>query len=95
MRTTGLLATLRTLRSKHENRNRCSQSLKKPRTGIGNYIHGVVRLVRRSALNTTTYFMYANREIDLGFSGKRVSEQTDRAFGWCPGSLWLRGREEA
>ena len=68
-----------------------ARSLKKPRTGIGNYVHGVVRLLPQ-VCPEHDYLFYSNREIDLGFSGKRVSEQTDRAFGWCPGSLWLRGR---
>ena len=68
-----------------------ARSLKKQRAGIGNYIHGLVRLLPQVGPEHD-YFFYSNREIDLGVSGKRVSEQIDRAFGWCPGSLWLRGR---
>src|SRR5438552_2785189 len=68
-----------------------ARSLKKQRAGLGNYIHGLVRLLPQVGPEHD-YFFYSNREIDLGVSGKRVSEQIDRAFGWCPGSLWLRGR---
>jgi glycosyltransferase involved in cell wall biosynthesis len=68
-----------------------ARSLKKQRAGIGNYIHGLVRFLPQVG-SEHDYFFYSNREIDAGVSGKRVSEQIDRAFGWCPGSLWLRGR---
>jgi glycosyltransferase involved in cell wall biosynthesis len=68
-----------------------ARSLKKQRTGIGNYIHGLANLLPQ-VTPEHHYFFYSNREIDLGVSGKRVSEQIDRAFGWCPGSFWLRGR---
>jgi Glycosyltransferase len=68
-----------------------ARSLKKQRTGIGNYVHGLVRHFPQVGLEHN-YFFYSNREIDAGVSGKRVSEQIDRAFSWCPGSVWLRGR---
>ena len=54
-----------------------ARSLKKQRAGIGNYIHGLVRLLPQVGPEHD-YFFYSNREIDLGVSGKRVSEQIDR-----------------
>ncbi len=68
-----------------------ARCLRKPRTGIGNYIHGLVRLFPQVGPEHD-YFFYSNREIDLAVSGKRVNEQIDRAFGWCPGTFWLRER---
>jgi glycosyltransferase involved in cell wall biosynthesis len=38
------------------------------------------------------YFLYANRDIESNNFGASLNERIDRAFGWCPGSLWLRGR---
>jgi len=65
--------------------------LGRQRTGIGNYIHGLVQFLPQVGPEHD-YFFYSNREIDLPVSGKRVNEQIDRAFCWCPGSIWLRGR---
>jgi glycosyltransferase involved in cell wall biosynthesis len=64
----------------------CSQ-----RTGIGNYVYGLVKHMPPVAPNND-YFLYANREIESNTFGASVKEQIDRAFGWCPGSFWLRGR---
>lgn len=61
------------------------------RAGIGNYIHGLVRLLPQVGPGND-YFFYSNRELDLLVSGKCVNKQIDRRFGWCPGSFWLRGR---
>src|SRR6266478_2978829 len=64
----------------------CSQ-----RTGIGNYVYGLMKHMPQVAPNND-YFLYANREIESNAFGASVKEQIDRAFGWCPGSFWLRGR---
>src|SRR5438045_5910352 len=68
-----------------------ARPLKAQRTGIGNYIHGLVRFLPQVGPEDD-YFFYSNRVIDLGFSGHRVIERIDSAFGWCPGSFWLQAR---
>jgi len=68
-----------------------ARPLKNQRTGIGNYILGLANLLPQVGPEHD-YFFYSNRNIDLQISGKRVYEQIDRSFGWCPGSFWLRGR---
>ena len=68
-----------------------ARTLEKQRTGIGNYIYGLARFLPQVGPEHD-YLFYSNREIQLAVSGRRVSEQIDRAFGWCPGSFWLRGR---
>jgi glycosyltransferase involved in cell wall biosynthesis len=68
-----------------------ARCLRKPRTGIGNYIHGLASLFPQVGPENE-YFFYSNREIDLDVPGQRVNQQIDRAFSWCPGSFWLRGR---
>lgn len=61
------------------------------RTGIGNYVYGLVKQMPQVAPHND-YFLYANREIESNTLGASTKEQIDRAFSWCPGSLWLRGR---
>jgi glycosyltransferase involved in cell wall biosynthesis len=64
----------------------CSQ-----RKGIGNYVYGLVKHMSRLAPDND-YFLYANRDIESNNFGVSLNERIDRAFGWCPGSFWLRGR---
>jgi glycosyltransferase involved in cell wall biosynthesis len=63
----------------------------KHRTGIGNYILGLVELLPRLAPQHE-YFLYSNRPIDLPSPDGAFHQRTDAAFGWWPGSFWLLGR---
>jgi glycosyltransferase involved in cell wall biosynthesis len=68
-----------------------ARPLSKRRTGIGNYIHGLVELLPKVAPQHD-YFLYSNRRIDPTFTEGKYCRQFDRAFRWCPGSFWLVGR---
>jgi glycosyltransferase involved in cell wall biosynthesis len=68
-----------------------ARPLSKQRTGIGNYIHGLVELLPQVAPQHD-YFLYSNRTIDPAFDEGRYWRQSDRSFRWCPGSFWLVGR---
>jgi glycosyltransferase involved in cell wall biosynthesis len=68
-----------------------ARPLSKQRTGIGNYVHGLVELLPRVAPQHD-YFLYSNRRIDPAFVEKHYCRQFDRAFRCCPGSFWLLGR---
>ncbi|SRR6266436_9316953 len=57
------------------------------RTGIGNYVHGLVQLLPQVAPGHQ-YFLYSNKEIDLALDETRVRKQIDGSFRLWPGSLW-------
>ncbi len=61
------------------------------RTGIGNYVHGLVQLLPQIAPEHD-YFLYSNREIRSPLSSGVWRERSDRAFRFCPGSFWLAAR---
>jgi glycosyltransferase involved in cell wall biosynthesis len=68
-------------------------SLRGVRTGIGNYLHGLIRWVPEIAPQHE-YFLYANRSIGLDpLSPDKVFRQRlDVFFKFCPGALWLLAR---
>ena len=68
-----------------------ARPLSRQRTGIGNYVQGLVELLPQVAPQHE-YFLYANREIDSLFPKGPFHQRIDAAFSWCPGSLWLLGR---
>lgn len=68
-----------------------ARPLSKQRTGVGNYIQGLVGLLPQVAPQHE-YFLYSNRAIDASFVEGPYCRQSDRAFRWCPGSFWLIGR---
>jgi glycosyltransferase involved in cell wall biosynthesis len=68
-----------------------ARPLNKQRTGIGNYVQGLVELLPRVAPQHD-YLLYSNRELDSLFPEGVFRHQIDRAFSWCPGSLWVLGR---
>jgi glycosyltransferase involved in cell wall biosynthesis len=61
------------------------------RTGIGNYIHGLVQQLPRIAPQHE-YFLYSNKEIYVPGIEAMVQKRVDARFGRCPGPLWLLGR---
>jgi glycosyltransferase involved in cell wall biosynthesis len=65
--------------------------LGKQRTGLGNYVQGLVELLPRVAPQHE-YLLYSNRRLDSAFPGGAFQKQIDGAFGWCPGAFWLLGR---
>jgi glycosyltransferase involved in cell wall biosynthesis len=67
-----------------------ARPLNKQRTGIGNYIQGLVELLPRVAPQHD-YFLYSNRNLERHLLDG-MSERIDGTFGWCPGSFWLLGR---
>lgn len=68
-----------------------ARSLRCPRTGIGNYIHGIVQMLPQIAPEHE-YFLYSNREIELAGVNGDVNRRVDHALTLCPGSVWLMGR---
>jgi glycosyltransferase involved in cell wall biosynthesis len=68
-----------------------ARPLSKQRTGIGNYVQGLIQLLPQVAPQHD-YFLYSNREIELPFPAGAFRQRIDGAFGWCPGSFWLLGR---
>ncbi len=68
-----------------------ARPLSKQRTGIGNYVQGLVDLLPRVAPQHD-YLLYSNRGIDLPFPAGAFQQRIDGAFGRCPGSFWLLGR---
>jgi len=68
-----------------------ARPLSRQRTGIGNYLKGLVDLLPQIAPEHS-YFLYSNRSIDLPIAEAAFQHRVDHAFGWCPGSFWLLGR---
>jgi len=68
-----------------------ARPLSKQRTGIGNYVQGLVELLPQVAPQHD-YFLYSNKSIDLPFPAGAFQQRIDGAFGRCPGSFWLLGR---
>jgi glycosyltransferase involved in cell wall biosynthesis len=68
-------------------------SLRGARTGIGNYVHGLIRWIPEIAAEHE-YFLYSNRTIGLApLSPKKVfCQRIDSFFRFCPGALWLLAR---
>ena len=68
-----------------------ARPLNKQRTGIGNYVQGLVELLPIVAPQHD-YLLYSNRRLDSQFPEGAFQQQIDRAFRWCPGSFWVLGR---
>jgi glycosyltransferase involved in cell wall biosynthesis len=68
-----------------------ARPLSKQRTGIGNYVQGLVELLPRVAPQHE-YLLYSNRRLDSPFPEGAFLQRTDAAFRRCPGSFWLLGR---
>ena len=68
-------------------------ALRGPRTGIGNYVHGLLQWIPEIAPQHE-YFLYSNKAIRCAplFSEKLVHERFNSFFSLCPGALWLLGR---
>jgi glycosyltransferase involved in cell wall biosynthesis len=68
-----------------------ARPLSKQRTGVGNYVEGL--LTRLSDLAPEqSYVLYSNRDIESTLPDKSFSAQIDRRFSRLPGGLWLRTR---
>ncbi len=65
--------------------------LKRQRTGIGNYVVGLLELLPQIAPEHE-YLIYSNQRVNLLSSGPPFQERIDGGFRWCPGSFWLLGR---
>ena len=61
------------------------------RTGIGNYVYGLVQQLPRVAPEHD-FLLYSNREIHSTDSEKNVWRRVDSRFRRIPGTLWLLGR---
>lgn len=68
-----------------------ARPLSKQRTGVGNYIEGLVEPLLRIAPEHE-FFLYSNRELNGQHLSERVSKRIDRSFHRFPGALWLRAR---
>ncbi len=68
-----------------------ARPLNKQRTGIGNYVQGLVELLPQVAPQHE-YLLYSNRRLDSPLPEGAFHQRIDVAFGWCPGSFWLLGR---
>jgi|SRR5579863_1713494 len=68
-----------------------ARPLGKQRTGIGNYIQGLVELLPRTAPQHE-YFLYSNRSLNLSSPQGAFQHRIDAAFARCPGSFWALGR---
>jgi glycosyltransferase involved in cell wall biosynthesis len=68
-----------------------ARPISKRRTGVGNYVKGLVELLPRVAPEHE-YLLYSNRIIDSMFAEGPYCRRVDRAFRWCPGSFWIFGR---
>lgn len=68
-----------------------ARPLSNQRTGIGNYIQGLVELLPRLAPRHE-YLLYSNRRLVPPLPEGALLQRIDAAFGWCPGSFWLIGR---
>jgi glycosyltransferase involved in cell wall biosynthesis len=68
-----------------------ARPLNKQRTGIGNYVQGLVELLPQVAPQHD-YVLYSNRGLDSSFPEGALHQRIDGAFGWCPGSFWVLGR---
>ena len=68
-----------------------AQPLSRQRTGIRNYIHGLVQLLPQAAPQHD-YFLYSNTDIKLPSLNGSFRKRIDHRFSWCPGALWFKGR---
>jgi glycosyltransferase involved in cell wall biosynthesis len=64
--------------------------LRRHRTGIGNYVQGLLDLLPDVAPEHE-YYLYSNRPVLLP-NPNRFHQVNDGFFSWCPGSLWLLTR---
>jgi glycosyltransferase involved in cell wall biosynthesis len=67
-----------------------ARPLGKQRTGIGNYIQGLVELLPQVA-RQHDYVLYSNRPLVSSTDGV-LRQHVDRPFGAVPGAFWLLGR---
>ena len=68
-----------------------ARPLSKQRTGVGNYVKGLVEMFPQVAPQHE-YFLYSNRNITVPFPDRALQHRVDAAFRWCPGSFWILGR---
>jgi glycosyltransferase involved in cell wall biosynthesis len=62
-----------------------------PRAGIGNYVHGLMRLLPQAAPEHD-YFLYSSKELDAELPETSIQKKTEHAFAACPGTLWFLAR---
>lgn len=65
--------------------------LSKQRTGIGNYIKGLVDLLPQSAPEHE-YILYSNRPLGSSSTDGASRCEVDRLYGMVPGTFWLLAR---
>lgn len=68
-----------------------ARALSRLRTGIGNYVYGLVQRLPQIAPEHD-YFLYSDKEIGGALPDTAFRRHVDRGFGRCPGSFWLLGR---
>jgi glycosyltransferase involved in cell wall biosynthesis len=68
-----------------------ARPLSTQRTGIGNYVQGLVELLPEVGPQHE-YFLYSHRRIDARFPEGRYRRQFDGSFSRCPGAFWLLAR---
>jgi len=68
-----------------------ARPLNKQRTGIGNYVQGLVELLPQIAPQHD-YILYSNRKLDSLFPERAFHQRIDRVFSGIPGSFWVLGR---
>lgn len=69
-----------------------ARPLSKERTGVGNYVQGLVEFLPQAAPEHE-YILYSNRPIEAAsVQEKCFRHLIDRKFDWCPGAFWLAAR---
>jgi glycosyltransferase involved in cell wall biosynthesis len=68
-----------------------ARPLSKQRTGIANYVDGLLQFVPALAPQHDL-FLYSNRELNHVASKERFELRIDSKFHRCPGALWLLAR---
>lgn len=67
-----------------------ARPLSRRRAGIGNYVYGLIQFLLQMDPQHD-YFLYSNREISVPveLADPLFHRQIEKAFCWCPGSLWI------
>jgi glycosyltransferase involved in cell wall biosynthesis len=68
-----------------------ARPLREARVGIGNYVHGLVKLLPLVGPGNE-YFLYSNRAIDPALPDVLTRSHALPVFRMLPGTLWLRAR---
>ena len=68
-----------------------ARPLSKQRTGIGNYVDGLLQFFP-SIAPQHEFVLYSNRELNRVTSSKNLTIRIDSSFRYCPGAFWLLGR---